>query len=277
MGITEKAASAVAAAPVIAAPVAKAATSLWNFKDGTAYANGVDQYYKFRTSDFTHITPVSGDMTTSMKETMTYLKSHPDRSLEITGYYTKDEENKSILPNLGLARAGNISKYMTSLGVASNQITTKGVLVPASGIVNGILAKGAEFTFTGKVAADGRLKTIKDRLFGKPVTLYFGTNQDNINLTAQQRTDFADLKYYLDNVSTSNLEVSGHTDAVGNRDYNVNLSQERAKFVSDYLSKFGGINTSRTRVLGSGPDKPVGDNATSAGRAKNRRVEVTLR
>ena len=186
-------------------------------------------------------------------------------------------DSNSILPNLGLARANDINKYMRGLGVPAKQLTNKAQIVGANTIKGGILSKGAEFTFDALASGDDRLAAIRSRLFGKPITLYFGTNQDNISLTPQQRTDFADLIYYLDNVSTSKLEISGHTDSIGNRDSNVALSQSRAKFVDDYLSKNGGINTSRTSTIGHGPDKPIGSNSTNEGRAKNRRVEVTLR
>jgi OOP family OmpA-OmpF porin len=71
------------------------------------------------------------------------------------------------------------------------------------------------------------------------------------------------------------LEISGHTDNVGTREKNVDLSQRRAAAVRAYfVSK--GIAEARLVAVGHGPDKPVADNKTAAGKAQNRRVEFNL-
>lgn len=71
------------------------------------------------------------------------------------------------------------------------------------------------------------------------------------------------------------IEVAGHTDSTGARDYNMALSQRRADSVAQYL---GGQQVNRQRLLtvGMGPDYPVATNDTTQGRAINRRVEITL-
>ncbi len=69
--------------------------------------------------------------------------------------------------------------------------------------------------------------------------------------------------------------VEGHTDNVGERRYNYNLSKRRAKSVSSYLkSKLGHDKLS---YRGYGPDKPLVDNTTEKNRAKNRRVEIIIK
>jgi len=69
------------------------------------------------------------------------------------------------------------------------------------------------------------------------------------------------------------LEIQGHTDSQGARAFNTTLSENRAKAVMDYfISK--GISPNRLTARGYGPDKPIGDNNTAAGRAQNRRVEL---
>lgn len=69
--------------------------------------------------------------------------------------------------------------------------------------------------------------------------------------------------------------VEGHTDSVGRRKYNVALSLQRAKAVSEFLIAEG-IEPFRVAIQGMGPDKPVDDNATPDGRARNRRIEFKL-
>jgi OmpA-OmpF porin, OOP family len=71
------------------------------------------------------------------------------------------------------------------------------------------------------------------------------------------------------------VEVQGHTDTVGPRDYNVKLSDRRAASVRKYLEGKG-IAGDRMVSKGYGPDKPIGSNDTDEGRADNRRVEVII-
>ena len=72
------------------------------------------------------------------------------------------------------------------------------------------------------------------------------------------------------------LELIGHTDNTGNRDSNFALSQARSEAIKTFMMKKG-IPASRfQKVDGRGQDEPVADNKTLAGRAKNRRVVVTL-
>lgn len=72
-----------------------------------------------------------------------------------------------------------------------------------------------------------------------------------------------------------NISIDGYTDNTGNADYNLKLSDQRANSVKEYLMKKG-ITESRITSKGHGIDNPIADNSTSAGRAKNRRVEMTL-
>ena len=68
--------------------------------------------------------------------------------------------------------------------------------------------------------------------------------------------------------------VEGHTDSTGAHAYNMDLSERRAKAVVDYLVGRG-ISPARLDSKGYGPDRPIADNGTKAGRAKNRRVQFT--
>ncbi len=74
---------------------------------------------------------------------------------------------------------------------------------------------------------------------------------------------------------TVRLEVQGHTDNVGDRAFNISLSQRRAAAVVRYLVGKR-VNAARLVSKGYGPDQPVADNGTAAGKAKNRRVDFVL-
>lgn len=71
------------------------------------------------------------------------------------------------------------------------------------------------------------------------------------------------------------IEVMGHTDDSGAASYNQQLSERRARSVSDYL-KSREVLSGRLEIYGYGEDYPVADNQTETGRALNRRVEIAL-
>lgn len=72
------------------------------------------------------------------------------------------------------------------------------------------------------------------------------------------------------------VHLEGHTDWIGTEKYNQGLSERRAASVKNYVIGKG-IDPSRVTTQGFGETKPIADNKTRAGRAKNRRVEVKVR
>ena len=72
------------------------------------------------------------------------------------------------------------------------------------------------------------------------------------------------------------IRVEGNTDSVGNRGANVALSKRRALAVVDYLVQRYKVEPARFIAVGHGPDKPIGDNKTEAGREMNRRTEFKV-
>jgi outer membrane protein OmpA-like peptidoglycan-associated protein len=73
--------------------------------------------------------------------------------------------------------------------------------------------------------------------------------------------------------STQKIEIQGNTDNVGGDAYNQTLSEARAKAIITWLTQYG-IAADRLTAKGFGKTRPIADNATDAGRAKNRRVEI---
>lgn len=103
--------------------------------------------------------------------------------------------------------------------------------------------------------------------------IQFESGKDVIKKTSFTILDKV-VKVMLDNPSY-NLEINGHTDSQGNADKNLILSQKRSDAVKKYLSDKG-VVASRMTAIGHGVTMPVADNATPAGRAKNRRVEFKV-
>ncbi|NOZ01411.1 MAG: OmpA family protein [Deltaproteobacteria bacterium] len=82
-------------------------------------------------------------------------------------------------------------------------------------------------------------------------------------------------KVIKDNPQLTKIRVDGHTDNVNTDAYNLRLSRRRAKAVRDFLVKQG-VSRKRLSIKGFGESKPIADNATEEGKAKNRRVEFVI-
>jgi OmpA-OmpF porin, OOP family len=111
----------------------------------------------------------------------------------------------------------------------------------------------------------------------KPVantTIQFGTNKATLTKADQQMLDefaqqIGQQKHYI-------VQVQGFTDATGSAEYNNQLSRRRADAVIQYLAAKYNVPPYRIYLLGLGKDNPIAQNTNSAGRAKNRRVDVQL-
>ena len=113
---------------------------------------------------------------------------------------------------------------------------------------------------------------------------------EKITLSAKALFDFdkSDLKpegrAALDEVSDKikakgasvvDIDIIGHTDSIGTEEYNQGLSERRATSVRDFLAQQG-IGGQRMVAVGYGLTRPVADNSSREGRARNRRVEIVI-
>ncbi len=103
--------------------------------------------------------------------------------------------------------------------------------------------------------------------------VFFATASDKLLKQSNKRLD--DVVTILNENPTFKVQIDGHTDAQGKDEYNLDLSNRRAASVKAYLVSKG-IAESRLASTGYGETKPVADNNKAAGRAQNRRVEMTL-
>jgi outer membrane protein OmpA-like peptidoglycan-associated protein len=71
------------------------------------------------------------------------------------------------------------------------------------------------------------------------------------------------------------VEITGHTDAIGTEAYNQDLSERRAQSVKEYLVSKG-VAAGRLKTVGYGESRPIASNDTAEGRAENRRVELKI-
>jgi len=103
--------------------------------------------------------------------------------------------------------------------------------------------------------------------------ILFDVNQST--LKPEAKLVIAKLAGILLIMGDLNTRIEGHTDSTGQYNYNMSLSEARASSVRDFLFQQG-IKGDRMTVEGYGPDRPIADNTSQTGRAKNRRVEIVI-
>lgn len=104
-------------------------------------------------------------------------------------------------------------------------------------------------------------------------TVYIQFALNSAEILSESFAQANELTVLLQEEPTWCLHLVGHTDATGEPAYNLELSKRRAAGVRDYLTGQG-IAATRLSAAGLGAEKPVADNKTGEGRARNRRVEV---
>jgi len=169
----------------------------------------------------------------------------------------------SVIFSAGLLWAVNAIAH--SGGMASDSYvgdTTHHMVVPGSG---GCVRTGS-WTASQKAAGCGRTITLQ-------ASALFDFDQAVIKRAGRKELDA--LAASLQSSGGEHIHVVGHTDSMGADAYNQDLSLRRANAVRNYLAKQG-VHASMMSTGGMGESQPVASNDTAAGRAMNRRVEVTI-
>jgi len=109
----------------------------------------------------------------------------------------------------------------------------------------------------------------------KYVLQYIYFDFDKTDLLPESADELNRLSAYMDSHPEYNIVITGHTDNFGSEAYNLNLSNNRAMAVANYLTE-SGIDQQRITYSGAGSNEPVADNGTAHGRSLNRRVEFML-
>ncbi|RVU84873.1 hypothetical protein EOL70_09145 [Leucothrix sargassi] len=104
----------------------------------------------------------------------------------------------------------------------------------------------------------------------------FATNSAQLTNAGRNALNRLASDLLRDRVVIHNISIIGHTDSVGSHAANQKLSQQRANTVASYLASRG-LNRSVMTVVGRGETQPTASNATAAGRAQNRRVNLVVK
>ena len=192
-----------------------------------------------------------------------------------TDPYTGEQKASNTAVGAGIgAVLGGLGGALVSGG------KTKGTLIGA-GV--GALAGGAigAYQDNQEAALRQRLRNtgVSVTRVGDDIVLNMPSNITFASDRSTVRREFYDVLQSVSLVLTefdrSLVTVEGHTDSDGSNAYNLELSQDRARAVADFLSDHG-VDPGRLSVEGYGEMRPVATNATAQGKALNRRVEIRI-
>lgn len=110
----------------------------------------------------------------------------------------------------------------------------------------------------------------------KDLLIFFEFDKSILKTDPQTDSRVAEFKAWLEKYPMSMLTVTGNTDFIGTNEYNMKLGLERATVVRKYLVEKG-IPANKIIASSNGKEKPIADDIPSAGRAKNRRTEVSIK
>jgi len=116
-------------------------------------------------------------------------------------------------------------------------------------------------------------------LTGEGVTIIFATPQFQANTAefiSAESDDLRVLASILKSITVRKIIVSGHSALAGTEGAQMRTSIERAQAVKDYFISQGLMTDDDIHIRGFGAQRPVGDNSTAEGMARNRRVEITI-
>lgn len=166
-----------------------------------------------------------------------------------------------------------VSAYLTDLNPCGFNETCPEGVVPYDDAVNLYFLKSINIGDAGKVQKISYAETKTSVLANGQWNINFATGSSAIQGSEK---DLETIYNLLVQAEESKLKIVGHTDNVGNPDSNLGLSKGRANSVVEYLTSRG-ISKERFQLVdGKGDAQPIGDNNTVSGKAKNRRVEITL-
>jgi len=176
---------------------------------------------------------------------------------------------KLITPNLKLISKGELKidgTNVTVRGEVANEVQRQQI---ASDIATSL---NPSYTVNNGLRVSAAEQNLLDTTLDKRIIEF---ESGKATLTTSGKAILDEMAAALQKVKGKKVEVIGHTDNIGLRDSNLALSQARAEAVRTYLTGKG-INPDMVMVSGQGPDRPVAENTSAEGRARNRRIEFRV-
>lgn len=172
-----------------------------------------------------------------------------------------------------------------STGGATGAVIGKKAGSTTAGILIGVVVGGTTGYFIGRYMdrqveeIQRDLEGVKVERIGEGILLTFDSgltfDYNSSKIKNSTKENLSDLSAILEKYSDTEILLQGHTDSSGSNDYNMELSEKRAKAVRNYLVQ-NKIDSRRFIIEGHGETMPIADNNTEAGKQKNRRVELAI-
>jgi outer membrane protein OmpA-like peptidoglycan-associated protein len=167
-----------------------------------------------------------------------------------------------------------VSTYLVQLNPCGFNENCKSGVVPYDDAVNLYFMKSINDIASAKAEKVDYTQTKTTILADGNWSINFETGSSEIKETSTK--DLETIYNLLIQAENTKLQVVGHTDNSGNPQSNLTLSKGRANSVVNYLTAKGIPSTRFQLIDGKGQDEPIADNNTPSGKAKNRRVQITL-
>jgi outer membrane protein OmpA-like peptidoglycan-associated protein len=130
-----------------------------------------------------------------------------------------------------------------------------------------------------KKLADAAALNVKEETRGTvivlPGSVLFASGKYELTAAAQQKLTLV-AGTIAPQAENHDIVVEGHTDSRGSREYNIELSQNRAQVVMNFMVARG-VPAEAISAVGVGPDRPITTNDSRDGRQENRRVEIIIK
>lgn len=191
-------------------------------------------------------------------------------------------ETEQVVAQMHANTAAQGKQSAADLSRANKELASKDQALVAQGAVlqDEVARRQAAEKRAAQAAADiAKFASVKQETRGMVITLsgsvLFTSGKSDLLPAAQMKLNEV-AAALTEQDPESKMVVEGHTDSQGAQSFNQKLSQDRAQAVRDYLVSRG-IAADRITAEGFGPSRSIGDNATTEGRANNRRVEIVVK
>ena len=144
--------------------------------------------------------------------------------------------------------------------------------------LDGYLSQNQNFDFNSITSSDSVEQNLTLTKIEKEAKIVINNIFFDFDKAVLKTSSYPELNRILEHMQDGNIkkiQISGHTDSVGDDAYNKGLSQRRARAVYTYFRQKG-ITGDKMEVIGYGETKPVASNDTNEGRSRNRRVEFQI-
>lgn len=159
-----------------------------------------------------------------------------------------------------------VSSTLVVTGCASKKPVSNIVVSPIGGS-----AYGATGGYTGGALVDNS-SAVQSAAQNLNAVVHFAYDSDKITGNAINILD--QHVAFLTQNATARVQIAGHTDERGSREYNMSLGERRAAAVRNYLASKG-VNTANVEILSFGEEQPVATGSNEAAWSQNRRAELS--